>query len=59
MLAQALAHESEWVRLHAANVLDGIGEKARTVIPVMYEAARMKGQNEYVRRVLDHALKEF
>ena len=56
-LTAALSHESFWVRLQAANVLDRIGEKARPAISEMKKAVEDKGrENLFVRWVLDHTL---
>jgi HEAT repeat protein len=55
VLTRALKHESEWVRLAAVNVLDRLGPKADPAKPAMKE---MTEKNEYVKRVLEHALKE-
>jgi uncharacterized sulfatase len=54
VLEQALRDKSEWVRLQAANVLDRLGEGARPALDAMKTAA--KDRNEYVRRVMEHAL---
>jgi len=39
VLIDAFSHESPWVRLQAANVLDRIGEHARPALAVLQEAA--------------------
>jgi HEAT repeat protein len=54
VLARGLQDENEWARLHAATVLDGLGSKADPVRDVLKAAAADK--NEYVRRVIEHAL---
>jgi uncharacterized sulfatase len=54
VLARSLQDENEWVRLHAATVLDGLGAKADPVRDALKAAARDK--NDYIRRVLEHAL---
>jgi hypothetical protein len=53
-LARGLKDENEWARLHAATVLDGLGAKADPVRDTIKAAADDK--NEYVRRVIEHAL---
>jgi len=53
-LFRGLKHENEWVRLHAANVLDALGSKANPVRDAIKAAAGDK--NEYVKRVLEHAV---
>jgi uncharacterized sulfatase len=55
-LATALKHESPWVRLHAAQVLDRIGEEARPVLETLNKATA--DSNEYVVRVARHAVAE-
>ena len=54
VLERALEDSNEWVRLHAAEALDRMGEKARPALGALRRAA--KDSNEYVRRVVDHAL---
>lgn len=54
VLVHGLKDENEWVRLHAATVLDGLGAKADPVRDALKAAAGDK--NEYTRRVIDHAL---
>lgn len=54
-LTKELASDRQWVRLHAATVLDTIGEKARPAIPALRKALDDK-QNKYVVRVANHAL---
>jgi arylsulfatase A-like enzyme len=56
-LTAALLHESFWVRLQAANVLDRVGEKARPALDAMKKAVEDQGrENLFVRWVLDHTL---
>ncbi len=55
VLIDELGSDREWVRLNAAIVLDGIGEKARPAIPALKEALKDK-QNKYVVRVANRAL---
>ncbi len=55
VLVRELQSEEEWVRLHAAIVLDRIGEKARPAIPVLRQALK-DTHNKYVVRVVNHAL---
>jgi len=55
-LAKALQHENEWVRVHALNVLDGLVSKdarAREAVKVL-----SADKSEYVKRLVEHALKE-
>jgi arylsulfatase A-like enzyme len=54
VLGRALKHENEWARLRAANVLDGLGPKAAPVEAELRAAA--KDRNNYVQRVIEHAL---
>ena len=54
VLEAALKHENEWVRLRAANAIDNLDEKARPLLPAM--KAALKDKNEYVVRVIEHAL---
>jgi hypothetical protein len=54
VLARGLKDENEWVRLHAATVLDALGAKADPVRDALKAAAGDK--NDYIRRVLEHAL---
>jgi arylsulfatase A-like enzyme len=53
-LVRGLKHENEWVRLHAATVLDVLGSKADPVRDAIKAASSDK--NEYVRRVIEHAI---
>ena len=55
VLIEELGSEREWVRLNAAIVLDGIGDKARPAIPALKEALKDK-KNKYVVRVANRAL---
>lgn len=56
-LVEQLASEHQWVRLHAAIVLDTIGDKARPATAALRTALGDK-QNKYVVRVANHALNE-
>jgi len=56
-LVAELSSPHEWVRLHAALALDGIGEKARPAVPALKEALK-DTHNKYVVRVANHALNE-
>jgi uncharacterized sulfatase len=56
VLETELKHRDEWVRLHAANALDALGEKARPAVPAMQAGMADKDQNRYVVRVLNRAL---
>jgi len=55
VLGRALKHESEWARLRAANVLDGLGAKAEPLAAEIRAAA--KDRNNYVGRVIEHAVR--
>jgi uncharacterized sulfatase len=57
VLVDELKSAHEWVRLHAALALDGIGEKARPAVPALKEALE-DTHNKYVVRVANHALNE-
>jgi uncharacterized sulfatase len=60
VLADALGHESEWVRLHAATVIDDLDEQARPILEQI-KAARereKKDAQSYAGRVLPKALKD-
>ncbi len=54
VLLGALEHENEGVRLHAVNVLDRLGEKARPALSRLLAA--QKDRSNYVCRVADHAV---
>jgi N-sulfoglucosamine sulfohydrolase len=56
VLVEGLKDKNEWVRLHAANILDWLGNNARPALEEMKRANRKSDQ--YVARVLTHALKE-
>jgi uncharacterized sulfatase len=56
VLETELKNAEEWVRLHAANAIDMLGEKARPAIPAMQAAMKDKNQNRYVVRVLNRAV---
>ena len=55
VLTRELKSDRQWVRLNAAIVLDGIGEKARPCIAALRDAHKDK-QNKYVVRVANRAL---
>ena len=57
VLIRELGSPEEWVRLHAAIVLDEIDDKARPAVPAL-EKARQDRQNKYVARVANRALNE-
>jgi HEAT repeat protein len=59
VIAEALDHESGWVRLQAAIVLAALGEKARPAAPEMRAAIDANSRGEaslYIRWALAHAL---
>ena len=56
VLTKALQHDDEWVRLYAAQVLDEMDEKARSVTDAMHIG--LGDSNKYVVRVLNRALNE-
>jgi HEAT repeat protein len=59
VLVQALSHQSRWVGLQAANVLDRIGDKARPAVGAMKKAVQDPSQeNLFIRWVLDHTLRQ-
>ena len=59
VLIETLSHESRWVGLRAANVLDRIGKKALPAVGAMKKAAEDPSrENMFIRWVLDHALKQ-
>jgi len=59
VLLDAFTHESEWVRLQAANSLDRIGEKARPAIDAIRKAAEDPSrENMFIRWVMAHTLKQ-
>jgi len=53
-LAALLDHENEWVRLHAANVLDYLDEEAEPYTELMQE--HLGDKSNYVQRVMQKAL---
>ena len=55
VLIQALGQESDWVRVHALNVLDSLGEKARPARDAIRKSRERK--QEYVDRLVEHALR--
>jgi len=54
LLMRELQNDNEWVRLHAANVLDRLGEQARPALDLF--RALMNDRNQYVVRVAKHAV---
>ena len=56
VLSSELKSEEQWVRLHAALVLDEIDELARPAIPAL--KAALSDENKYVVRVANRALNE-
>ncbi len=56
VLQQALRSDQEWERLHAAIVLDEMGEQARPAIPALQQV--MNDKNKYVVRVANRALNQ-
>jgi HEAT repeat protein len=58
VLVRLLRHESPWVRLASANVLDRIGKQACPALGAMRQASADESPaNLYVRWTLAHALK--
>ncbi|UCE17230.1 MAG: sulfatase-like hydrolase/transferase [Gemmatimonadota bacterium] len=55
VLEMELQSDEEWIRLHAAIVIDELGEKARSTIPFLHEALNDQ-DNKYVVRVANHAI---
>ena len=55
VLVEALEHESPWVRLYSANVLDRIGPQALPALESIKKAA--KGKDMYIRWVFGHTVK--
>jgi uncharacterized sulfatase len=59
VLLDALTHESQWVRLQAANSLDRIGDKARPAISAIRKAAEDPSrENMFIRWVMTHTLRQ-
>jgi uncharacterized sulfatase len=56
VLIKGLQDDNEWVRLHAANVLDRIDDHARPALEALQKA--QKDKNQYVVRVAEHALQD-
>jgi len=54
-LIQELGHDDGWLRLHAAIVLDSIGEQARPAVPALQRALSDQ-PNKYITRVANHTL---
>ncbi|MBN1124363.1 MAG: sulfatase-like hydrolase/transferase [Sedimentisphaerales bacterium] len=55
ILTEKLQSPLEWIRLHAALVLDEMGPEAQPAIPVLQQALQDR-HNKYVVRVANHAL---
>jgi arylsulfatase A-like enzyme len=53
-LSRGLKHENEWVRVHAAAVVDGLGEKGKPLHDDLRAASAVK--HEYLNRLAEHAL---
>jgi N-sulfoglucosamine sulfohydrolase len=53
-LSRALRHENEWVRVQAAAVVDGLGDKGKPVHDDLRAANAVK--HEYLNRLAEHAL---
>ncbi len=51
--AAALEHQSPWIRLRAACVLELLGEKARPALPAITRALQKKSQFGYENRLLE------
>ena len=59
VLIASLAHESQWVRLQAANALDRIGDKSRPAVEAMKKAVEDQSrENLFVCWVLEHTLRQ-
>lgn len=54
VLAEALQHEQEYVRVLAANNIDNLGEQARPLLPEC--RAALDDNNGYVKRVMQHTV---
>jgi hypothetical protein len=54
-LAALLSHDNQWVALRAANVLDVIGEPARSARPALEQAAK-QNRHDYVKRAAEHTV---
>jgi N-sulfoglucosamine sulfohydrolase len=57
VLAAALNDPDEWTRLAAAQALDELGEAARPALARLRERLQRKDENNYVLRVLTHAVR--
>jgi len=55
---EGLKHESPWIRLRAATVLDLMDEAARPAVPTMREALKKKSRFGYENRLLGRLVKE-
>jgi len=58
VLIQNVQHESKWIRLRAANVLDYMGEKARPALPSIKKALKMKTNFGYCNRAFNTILEK-
>jgi uncharacterized sulfatase len=56
-LIKGMENENDWVRLHAANVLDRLDARAKPALDLL--RAAQKDKNPYVVRVVEHALLAF
>ncbi len=56
VLIKGIQDDNEWVRVYAANVLDRLDDQARPALDVLDRAT--KDKNQYVVRVVEHALKQ-
>jgi hypothetical protein len=54
-LAGLLSHDNQWVALRAANVLDVLGEAARSALPALEQAAK-QNRHDYVKRAAEHTV---
>lgn len=54
ILGELLDHENEYIRLHAANALDHVGETAHPLIDLLKE--KLEDESTYVRRVMTKAI---
>ena len=55
VLARALQHENEWVKVQALNALDDLGSGAAPVREAIQALSADKG--EYVKRLVEHLSK--
>ena len=56
VLIEGLEHDNQWVRLHAAQILDRLDDRARPALAAMKQARRQK--DEYATQVLDYAIQQ-